>query len=107
MERKQFYSSKMWQDCRNAYAKSKKNLCELCLAEGRLAYGEIVHHKKHLTPQNINDPSVTLSWDNLELVCRDCHAKIHGKDKRYRFDQNGRCVVNFPGAEHPLLEIYG
>lgn len=31
--------------------------------------GAIVHHKEHLTPQNINDPDITLSEDNLELLC--------------------------------------
>lgn len=91
MERKQFYSSKMWQVCRNAYAKSKKNLCELCLAEGRLTYGEIVHHKKHLNDDNFTDPSVALDWNNLQLLCRDCHAKQHS-NKRYKVDELGHVI---------------
>ena len=48
-------------------------MCQRCGKE----LGVIVHHKEHLTPSNINDPSVSLSFDNLELVCRDCHADVH------------------------------
>ena len=53
--------------------------------------GEIVHHKVHITPVNINDESVTLNFDNLELVCRDCHAELHeAHHRRYRVDEFGR-----------------
>ena len=65
-----FYKSKAWTDCREAYARSVGGLCERCLRDGRFTAGEIVHHKTHITPENITDPRVTLSWDNLELVCR-------------------------------------
>ena len=37
----------------------------------------IVHHKTELTPRNIDDPMITLNEDNLETVCRTCHAIIH------------------------------
>lgn len=88
------YKSKRWQDTRNAYASSVGGLCELCLAKGYIVPGEIVHHKIHITPDNINDPYVTLNWDNLQLVCRDCHAQIHlGTEKRYRVDEMGRVVA--------------
>lgn len=91
-----FYSSKAWKKTRMAYAKSKRNLCEICLAKGLYKPGEIVHHKIHLSPDNINDPTVTLNWDNLQLVCRDCHADIHDYDRRkrrYRIDDLGRVIV--------------
>ena len=86
----QFYKSKMWRRCREDYAKSKSYLCEHCLAHGIYKRGAIVHHKKHITPDNINDPSVTLDWDNLELLCRECHAEAHGKkERRYKIDVEG------------------
>ena len=89
-----FYSSKAWKDCRAAYRKSKRGLCERCLSEGRLTPGEIVHHKVHLSPENINDPTVSLSWDNLELVCRDCHAQLHdARKRRYKVDFYGRVIL--------------
>lgn len=90
---REFYSSTAWKETRAAYARSKRNLCEKCLAEGRLTPGEIVHHKTHITPENITDPNITLSWENLMLVCRDCHAKEHGKPMRYSFDSFGRVVT--------------
>lgn len=53
-----------------------------------------MHHKIYLTPENINDPSVTLSWENLELVCRECHAEEHtGIQKRYKIDDTGRVTI--------------
>lgn len=88
---KQFYSSKAWQECRKAYAKSKKNLCEKCLEEGLIVPGELVHHKIHISPNNIHDPNVTLDFNNLELLCRQHHMNIHtGKMHRYTVDELGR-----------------
>lgn len=88
---KSFYKSKAWQQCRDAYAKAAGGLCERCMAKGLYKPGEIVHHKVSITPDNIGDPSVTLCWDNLELVCRDCHADIHrGRERRYTIDELGR-----------------
>ena len=86
-----FYLSKAWKETRAAYAKSKRNLCEPCLEQGLYKPCEIVHHKIILTPENITDPSVTLDWDNLQCVCRDCHAKIHDRrQRRYKIDELGR-----------------
>ena len=90
---KGFYKSKAWQVTRDAYAASVGGLCEDCLTRGLYKAGEIVHHKKELTPENIGDPSVTLAWDNLKLVCRDCHAKEHGSTKRYKVDEMGRVSI--------------
>jgi 5-methylcytosine-specific restriction endonuclease McrA len=88
-----FYKSKQWQDTRNAYASSVGGLCEMCKANGLYNAGEIVHHIVHITPQNINDPNVTLDWNNLMLVCRECHAKIHTETpKRYVVDAWGRVI---------------
>ena len=87
------YSSKAWKDCRAAYAKSVGGLCEICLKDGIYSPGVIVHHKIHLTPENITDPGVVLNWNNLQLVCRDCHAKLHdSKTRRYKLDELGRVV---------------
>ena len=91
---KEFYSSRAWQECRKAYKKSVGGLCERCLKTGRLTPGEIVHHKIHLTPQNINNAAVCLSWANLECVCRDCHADLHSKkNKRFVIDAQGRIEI--------------
>lgn len=68
-------------------------LCEVCWEKGIPKPGEIVHHKTPLTPENINDLDIALGWDNLQCVCRDCHAKLHGKKvMRYKLDELGRVV---------------
>lgn len=90
---KSFYSSRTWTDCRNAYAKSVGGLCERCLAHGIYRPGEIVHHKCYISPENINDPTVTLNWENLELLCREHHAEEH-TGRRYRLDEFGRIVFS-------------
>ena len=91
---KAFYKSQAWKNTRDAYAKSKGGLCEICLAAGMYVPGEIVHHKVHLSPENINDFSISLDWKNLQLVCRECHAAIHDKRRgRYKFDAAGRLIV--------------
>jgi 5-methylcytosine-specific restriction endonuclease McrA len=85
-----FYTSAVWKKCSKAYSKSKGGLCEECLKHGVITPGELVHHKIPVTPLNIHDENVTLSWSNLELVCRECHAKIHGRYKRYFVSPDGR-----------------
>lgn len=91
---KKLYKSKAWQHTRKAYVSSVGGLCEECLRHGLYRAGEIVHHKQPLTPENINNPAITLSWDNLELLCRDCHGKAHGNIKRYKVDEMGRVKID-------------
>ena len=94
---KEFYKSTTWQMCRDAYAQQARGLCEICLSRGIYKPGEIVHHKTHITPQNIHDPSITLSFYNLQLVCRDCHADLHrNRQTRFKVDELGR-VIALPG----------
>lgn len=101
---KGFYSSKRWQDCRNAYAAERGHLCERCLRSGLYSPGVIVHHKIELTPANINNPDITLNYNNLELLCRACHAEQHpdpwekvNERKRERKDARNRYKVDAYG----------
>lgn len=87
-----FYNSRAWRKCRKAFAESKFFLCEVCGEAG-----EEVHHKVELTPQNINDPSITLNWDNLQLLCHSCHDKTKRPQRTatradVMFDEAGRLV---------------
>lgn len=91
---KQFYCSKAWKETRKAYAKSRGGLCERCLRKGLYRPGVIVHHKVYLSPENISDPAVSLCWDNLELLCRECHAQEHdGLKRRYKVDDQGHVIA--------------
>lgn len=73
---KAFYNSKEWQKCRDYVLRRDNYLCVRC---GNPA--EEVHHKKHLTPKNITDVSISLNPDNLICLCRDCHFAEHKDDK--------------------------
>jgi 5-methylcytosine-specific restriction endonuclease McrA len=88
---KHFYHSKAWKQCRLSYIASVHGLCERCEAGGK-----IVHHKIYLNEENIHDPAITLSHDNLELLCQDCHNAEHMKRgaiaKGLRFDDDGQIV---------------
>jgi prophage lambdaBa04, gp54 len=88
-----FYKSKAWQRTRAAYISSVSGLCEDCLRKGIYKPGEIVHHIISLTPDNISDASIALSWDNLKLVCRDCHGEEHRNKRRYSIDDNGKIFI--------------
>lgn len=92
---KGFYKSTAWIKCKQAYIKSVHGLCERCEKPGY-----IVHHKKHITPNNINDSNITLNWDNLEYLCLDCHNEEHrfNREKKaatrngFKFNVKGELV---------------
>ncbi len=93
---KAFYKSDAWENCRAAYLSSVAGLCEECLRQGVYTPAVIVHHKIHLTPENILDPSVSLSFANLEAVCLNCHNRLHAKNpKRYRIDEWGHVISTY------------
>lgn len=92
-----FYKSQAWKRLRDTYAASVGHLCERCKERGMIVPGEIVHHKKPITPENIDDKNITLNPDNLKLVCRVCHAAEHAElergekwSHRYTIDDTGR-----------------
>ncbi|QNG60381.1 HNH endonuclease [Bacillus sp. PAMC26568] len=89
---KKFYKSAAWKKCRNSYFSSKYGLCERCAGTGK-----IVHHIKYITPENIDDPAITLSHSNLELLCQDCHNREHHEKNGVtaaglHFDDEGNLV---------------
>ena len=69
---RKFYSSSAWLTARELYLKTQDYICERC---GEPAL--IVHHVKHINKDNINDPNITLSFDNFMAVCQECHNQIH------------------------------
>ena len=91
---RQFYHTQAWKQTQAAYVKQAGGLCERCLRNGLITAGVIVHHKIHLTPENIANPEIALNKENLELLCRDCHAAVHMKKiKRYKVDANGSVIA--------------
>ena len=90
-----FYKSSMWLKCRKAYIEHCGGLCERCRTKGLITVGKIVHHKTHLNRENFLNPEVALNFENLELLCHDCHNKEHFENvqnKRYRFGEDGEII---------------
>lgn len=81
---KSFYNSTAWKNARSDYIRSRmlidSGLCELCCEE----MGTEVHHRVFLTPENIDDPNITLNPENFELLCFDCHKLRHKAARRIK-----------------------
>ncbi len=89
-----FYKSDTWKLAREIKIRQVNGLCERC---GSI--GQEVHHKDRLNIDNVNDVSVSINPENLELLCKDCHNKEHkrfGKEKL--FDNEGNLI----NTEKPL-----
>lgn len=88
---KKFYKSTAWLKCRESYIVLVHGLCERCGAGGK-----IVHHKEYLTPDNIDDPTVSLNHEMLELLCHECHNFEHFGEKvtakGLKFNEYGELV---------------
>ena len=96
------YKSKQWERSRELCMRLHQGLCARCLAQGRYTPAEIVHHKVHIGPENVDNPAVAFAQENLEPLCRKCHAlehpEIYGRadraeaPARYGFDEFGNLV---------------
>ena len=97
-----FYHSAAWKRCRAAYISYRISidggLCETCQEK----LGKIVHHKTWLDELNIDNPEVTLNFENLKYDCQTCHnreedekkmkAKRSSGENKYVFDRDGQLV---------------
>lgn len=87
------YHTTRWRRLRQAYYDSQYGICERCGQPG-----DIVHHKEHITDDNVDDPFVTFNADKLELLCRDCHGREHKKNNSavrdgFGFDDEGNLIA--------------
>ena len=92
-----FYQSPEWVKCRRAYIAYSGGLCERCKAKGIIQAGRVVHHKIHLTAENYTRPEISLSFQNLELLCQSCHEEEHRGKRRYSFTEDGMVVERRQG----------
>lgn len=93
---KTFYNSKEWRQLRERLIIENNFLCADCGESYLNDSTQLVgHHIKELTPQNINDPNISLNPDNIKIICRKCHDKAH---QRFSFDsgQNVYIVYGSP-----------
>lgn len=87
-----FYGSPAWKNLRTAIIKERGGLCENCLKKGIIRAATLVHHIKPVTPENVNNPEISLNPANLMALCVDCHAAIHST-RRYIIDEKGNVTV--------------
>jgi 5-methylcytosine-specific restriction endonuclease McrA len=66
------YLSPLWRRLRTYILQRDDGLCVRCGKPGN-----VVHHKRRLTPNNANDPAIAFGEDNLELLCEECHSQEH------------------------------
>lgn len=77
-----FYHSKKWETFRKVLMAERTNddgfiICEKCGKPILRPYDCIAHHKDELTDENVNDFTVSLNPDNIELIHFKCHNIEH------------------------------
>ena len=85
-----FYHSKAWRDL-SYLLRLNSGKCQRC---GRVADMKQLHahHKVLLTPSNVNDVSISLNPNYIEILCNSCHDEEHNR---------------FGYTEHHIYIIYG
>ena len=69
----EFYNSSEWRILRNQKFYDANGLCELCKKNGIIRQGKEVHHKIPIE----EDWNKRFDYDNLILLCPDCHNAQH------------------------------
>ena len=83
-----FYTGKEWQEFRQYLIAARTAADGFVYDEitGRpivKAYDIILHHKEPLTLDNVNDASITLNPDNIQIVSFKTHNEIHNRYGTY------------------------
>lgn len=97
---KAFYNSAVWKEVRESILKRDRYMCQMA---GCHNPAEEVHHKKELTPDNINDTSITVNPDNLISLCGECHKAITARNKRGQETEDILPSVVFDEAGYPVI----
>ena len=78
----EFYKSKQWEKFIDLLKQERSNnkgdiICAHCGELIIKKYDCIGHHIEELTLENVNDYSISLNPDNVELIHFRCHNKAH------------------------------
>lgn len=85
---RQFYKSNQWQEFREIFIDKELEekgelICERCKKHIYEKSDCVLHHIVPLNESNVNDPSISVNFDNIELLHKSCHNIKH--EKGYRF----------------------
>ena len=100
---KPFYRSRAWRNVRDLVMDRAHGLCERCAERGEVKPADVVHHVVPLSPDNIDDPDISLNPERLMALCHDCHTEVHQElgigamngckeEPRVGFDEEGNVV---------------
>jgi len=72
-----YYNTPIWKKLRAAKIRNNP-LCELCLKKNPpvIRQTEEIHHRVFIDIDN-PDPVLIYDYDNLQSLCKECHANIH------------------------------
>lgn len=76
----EFYNSAEWKKLRNQKFFDADGLCELCREKGIIRQGKEVHHKIPIE----EDWSKRFDYENLILLCPDCHNSQHERNSPFQ-----------------------
>lgn len=78
-DKAEIYNSREWQELRVRKIQAAQGLCEVCMKQGYVTSAKIVHHIHPIEDSHSMQEMRhwAFMWDNLLLVCQQCHAKIH------------------------------
>jgi len=108
-----FYKSAEWRKLIEVLKLKRANpqdgivYCEHCGKPILRKYDLIAHHVIELTEENVNDTSISLNEDNIQLVCFDCHNRIH---ERFNYARKQVYIVYgapFAGKTSYIKEVAG
>ena len=91
---KDYRKSKEWEGLKNDALNRANNTCEVC---GKSAH--VVHHKTY--PANFKNDNL----DNLQVLCKDCHYKIHKKQIEYKKKEALFSESVQSGKQHFRIEV--
>jgi len=73
----EFYTGKPWRTLTYKLKVERGGRCERCGYRPAHFTNLIGHHKEHLTEYNVDDASVSLNPDLIEIICHRCHDEEH------------------------------
>ena len=83
-----FYKSNQWERLRQTLmlerVKDGLLICDHCGKPITKAYDCIAHHKIELTEDNVNDFTISLNPENIELIHFKCHNIIHQRFEGFK-----------------------
>lgn len=90
-----FYRSKEWETLRRTIQLERGFVCEMCHKTILRPYDSVCHHVTPLTEDNVNDSTISLNPSNIQLLCHECHNRIH---ERFGYQPTTRHIYVVHGS---------